>query len=639
MSQPTNEDDLSPVASVYAIAEPEVTSVAVASSAVAPEEVNVQSVSYTIVEDHAEAIVDLDSRYSDAPRQEAVAYSVATVEHEQHVVGVAGAVVETARACTRAAVAEPVAACTSPYSTTATASSPYATTSSYTTVETASSPYAAASPSATATASPLEYSTPYAVASASPYATAQASPVAASPLSTPAPMAFATSAQASSYGFEESKEEITHLAGLQTGRAASHTIPATVIGSSENDDEEMARMKRAAAYGGPSSTDLHIPSREPQPEPLPGEDFADFYSRTIDHWNILAAEQLSGSGVDLNMDSLEDESTKMASKRWQIMQPSMNVEGTVVEVSEGGAHPSELGAVEADFVRQDFTHPGEATLPTPTTYVGGSTAEMLGTVAMAVTDENDDTTEATVIDSAPLAKEEGQESWQATEEAQVLENITAISPEERKPAASGSSNPPDEYTVAYQEGVVLAIEDDIHPSELAATGTDAEVVGTDFSYSPRATSADTGDVVVGVEAVASAVLVATATSVGSANHHELQTVSVLPTESISVAESEDDFLSSPVKDVPWSGQPTSHADSDDGATNSGGDDATSPDESPESPLPPAQAAFADTPRDQSTTSGNSNSERSTSSHLQNVSQSSTQYIRAGSSRSSDPPLS
>ena len=323
---------------------------------------------------------------------------------------------------------------------------------------------------------------------------------------------------------EEEKEEITGLADLPTAGVADFAETATVIrnGDDEDYDEEMARMKRAAYYG--HQHDI-VPDREPQPEPLPSEDFAAFYARTIDHWNVWAAERLTGSGKDLTIDTLEDESTRMASRRWQEMQPAMNAEATVISISEGDVHPADLGAIRAEWVRYGTATPTAAVTTTEPQGVVGHhqhTNAVMGSAsgtAVATTVEDSIATEATVIDTAPLAKEEGREAWQTAEEAQVLlENVAPEAEhfedhdqEERKPPASTSQTvrqqffpsdfstdimdqrrqQSDEYAVADQEAVVLAIEDDVHPADFARDDANAEVVGADFAYpvsDDRATS-------------------------------------------------------------------------------------------------------------------------------------------------------
>lgn len=524
---------------------------------------------------------------------------------------------------------------------------------------------ASAIPSSTATAL---YATPYAAAAAT---------AAASPSSN---HFYGASQQQRQHDFEEEKEEIAGLAGIPSAGVANYAEPATVIrnGNDQDDEEELARLKRAAYYG---HEDVNVvPDREPQPEPLPGEDFATFYARTIDHWNVLAAERLTGSGDDLTIDTLEDESTRMASQRWQEMQPAMNAEATVVAISEGDVHPADLGAIQAEWVRYGTPSGqpddgGQHHDATPTSDVVAATATSAGTNGTAVaTAVEDTTTEATVIDTAPLGKEEGRDAWQAAEQAQVLENVIQEveqidndDEQDRKPAASSAritetprqvvtseyasdannsqqqqQQQRGEYAVAEQEGLVLAIEDDVHPSAFTIGDANAQVVGADFGYAvtngetaadgaPQASIAAATAVaeVASGEGTAStevqAVLVESSSTFGAvtatpavtdATLEESQTVAVLSTEDITVeTDTEVDLDCPPTKDIPWSGPPAEAASS--GTTIDGERDEAC---TPPPPPPPSQECFEHSNREQSAASGNS--ERSSSSQrsqLHNVS--------------------
>lgn len=473
------------------------------------------------------------------------------------------------------------------------------------------------------------------------------------------PISRAERAQYNGYA-EEEKEEIANLAGLQTGRVA--TFPAemaTVMGNNDiDDDAELAMMKRQAAFGG--VTDFVLLDREPQPEPLQGEDFSAFYSRTIDHWNVLAAERLTGSGIDLNLDTLEDESTRMASQRWQEMQPEMNAEATIVAISESDVHPSDLGAIQAEFVGSSYATQRDVSVGSASHVSGG---ENVGSspVATALADGDETTTEATVIDTAPLAKEESQEAWQTAAEAQVLENISPISAEDRKPPASenGSSvqreeystgnesqqeeyvvadqgSQRDEYAVADQEGMVLAIEDNVHPSEFQTGDAAAQVVGADFGFAVEQNThqnsmapvdaipamAHSEENLVAGHAEVCAVIVEENRAV-SITEGEPATVSVLPSESTTTEA--DDTQDPPTKEV-WSGPPRSNTSAN-GETSGASEDTGAPDDFTDDiathsppPPPPSRQNFGNTGREQSAASGTSEqSSSSQRSQLQNVS--------------------
>lgn len=588
--------------------------------------------SYTIVQDLAETIVDLDSRYEETPHTEAnVAYAVATVEswnQEQQQ--------RSNNSIARApSSAEPR---TSPAVEVAAAS--VVASSEITEVY--------ATPCGTnGTLNPEEQNQPHNL----PYA------------STTSPVAAA--AARPEHLYQEEKEEITGLAGLQTAGLAMYAETATVIRNGTDDDAaELARMKRAAYNSSAAVDEQLIPDQEPQPEPLTGEDFSDFYGRTIDHWNILAAERLTGSGSDLNLSTLEDESTRMASQRWQEMQPAMNAHATVVSISEEDVHPSDLGAIQAELIGQQFPSQGDSseafvesstTVGTQATTAYASAAG--GTVATAVTTGDDTTTEATVIDTAPLAKEDAREAWERAEEAQVLENAEVEAGETRKPPATGdegtnqyasaavaddgssSNEHRSEYAVADQEGLVLAIEDDVHPSDFQTDDADAQVVGADFDYAvadPEATgthvAAVEGSVVESESndgtAEVQAILVEGGSAVSSATGTPTtaldtsHTVSVLPTESITVEEEqEDEQLDTPTKEVPWSG-PTSHTSTFEPDTNL--DDDYNRDDFAETPPPPptpSRESFGNDAREQSAASATSerSSASSQRSQLHNVS--------------------
>ena len=495
---------------------------------------------------------------------------------------------------------------------------------------------------------------------------------------------------------EDEKEEIAELAGLPTAGVATWAEPATVMEDNLDDDEALIRQLKREAYGDdaavvmnltghdnhPSSFEQEVPLLEPQPEPLPGEDFAQFHARTIDHWNIIAAEQLTAGGdavmVEFNLETLQSLSTQLANQRFDHFQQPIHRATVVNSTSMGSAVDHQDDAIQAEWVGQRYEeeHVAATTQPTATT------------LDETISTHNNVATEATVIDTAPLAKH----AWQTTEvEAQVLEQVvTSIddgdmdTEEDRKPAAipgrssqeddfqaAPVSQPPriysatrqsrsiprfeaipggtndEDYAVADQEGVVLAIEEDVHPAEWESqhSAADAEVVGQDFTTTTAevvgavatptnlsqqpATEVQTTvhAVVLGGNTSSSSIATATATpATSAATHHAGQTVAVLPTESIAVEDnsaSSTEAMSPPVtKEIPWSGLSSRHVTEDTPAAET---DNTAlmedrGDASGEATPPPAGDSFGNGARDQSAASGTS--DRSSSSQrnqLHNVS--------------------
>jgi hypothetical protein len=130
-------------------------------------------------------------------------------------------------------------------------------------------------------------------------------------------------------------------------------------------------------------------------------------------------------------------------------------------------------------------------------------------VDVGTSNQGDDmTTEATVIDSAPLTKEESQEAWREAEEAQVLEEGDSTpSFLDRKPAAvdRAAIDQTGDFAVAEQEAEVLAIQEEIHPFEFVDEHeARAQVVGQDYSYADQhvASTLFTGNNVIAAAATA-----------------------------------------------------------------------------------------------------------------------------------------
>ena len=614
---------------------------AAAAAAVATAIPSTEQVQYTIVEDLAETIIDLDARYPDARRADAttVAYAVATVHDWNSTTDSSGAPTTTS---------QQHAIC---HSSTYGLSQTTTATENLTSMR-SSLPVAAAATVASPSDTNMVYS---ATATASLHSTVASDGASYSRLDAAADAIERTEEK------EVEKEEIANLlSGIPT--AGVYCEAATVI-RNDDDEEELLRMKQRAMRQDDEAL-LAFPDREPQPEPLPGEDFLGFYARTIDHWNILAAERLTGSGSELNIDTLEDESTRMASQRWQEMQPINNAEATVVCISEGDVHPSDLGAIQAELVGQRHFNP-RAIRDTSTdvaTSLGSSSNANTTVAATAVTAADDTTTEATVIDSAPLTKEEGREAWQTTEEAQVLENVTSeVNPDDipeendKPPAISRSvslqmsptqSPRPStaaattmrtapltlhDYAVADQEGLVLAIEDDVHPSDFDGHDAAAQIVGPDFGYtSPDSEAIATATGVAAVaestqsgcgddddEGEVQAVLVqgddavdinnpertmATNTTI---NASASAAVSVLPMESITVEQGVEEITIQPTKEVPWSGPPLSEELPRQTDANTDEDPPTDEFVETPPPPPPNRESFGNAARDQSAASGTS----------------------------------
>jgi Asp/Glu/hydantoin racemase len=161
-------------------------------------------------------------------------------------------------------------------------------------------------------------------------------------------------------------------------------------------------------------------------------------------------------------------------------------EATVVAISEYDVHPNEIvqDAVRAELVGQDFTRTVSNAMDNENVESTEADEFTVSAVFSALRTVDNEATEATVIDSAPLASEEDIPSWKHTEEAQVLVLDTSLPLIDVKPAAVDFS----EYSnsgiepIADQEAEVLGIQEEIHPSEVSENETEAELVGTDHNF-------------------------------------------------------------------------------------------------------------------------------------------------------------
>lgn len=150
-------------------------------------------------------------------------------------------------------------------------------------------------------------------------------------------------------------------------------------------------------------------------------------------------------------------------------------------VIEDGDHASlTLDAVEAEFVRPDFNAPMPEPLPDDSPAVTGYSS---------LADEEETATEATVIDSAPLAghhpDDEDLPAYKLHGEAQVLEDASSLASMDRKPAAIGDDDDEDDddngdFAVADQQAEVVGLQEEVHPMEFD-DDTEAELIGTDYT--------------------------------------------------------------------------------------------------------------------------------------------------------------
>jgi hypothetical protein len=285
-------------------------------------------------------------------------------------------------------------------------------------------------------------------------------------------------------------------------RAAARVLAvAAAINTASRKDQQSSCSSNDATTAG-SGTHFEL-------GPLVGETVESFSLRTHHFWTMQAAQSLAlqdATAAPVCIDALNLESARLAQEYWAISQNQVlehhhrhvittdsTQQATIVEITdELDLHPLEMShdAVRAEFVGQDYSRSG-----TNITSLGteSSTQTALAVHGLAVdmgasTHVDDMTTEATVIDSAPLAKEESQEAWREAEEAHVLEERESSTPflDDRKPAAverAALDDHTEEFAVAEQEAEVLAIQEDIHPFEfIGEHEAQAHVVGQDYSY-------------------------------------------------------------------------------------------------------------------------------------------------------------
>jgi hypothetical protein len=283
-------------------------------------------------------------------------------------------------------------------------------------------------------------------------------------------------------------------------QSAAGVVAVAAARNATSDQQSSCNINYATAAGSRTLFELG---------PLVGETNTSFLDRTHHFWTMQAAESLArqDAAAPFCVDALNLESARLAQEYWAISQNQvlehhhhhaitndLTQHGTIVEITdEHDLHPLEmsLDAVQAEFVGQDFTHRSTSIAALSTESLTRTTIAVQGLAvdAGASAHVDDMTTEATVIDSAPLAKEESQEAWREAEEAHVLEErVSSTTPflDDRKPAAvdrSALDGHTEEFAVAEQEAEVLAIQEDIHPFEFVDEhDAQAHVVGQDYSY-------------------------------------------------------------------------------------------------------------------------------------------------------------
>ena len=240
---------------------------------------------------------------------------------------------------------------------------------------------------------------------------------------------------------------------------------ATVIG--ETDDDELIAMKLAAANGS-----YHLAQRVVQEDPIPlmEEDFTRFWCRTQTHWVHVCSDA----------EHPMREAKEQAMRQFQLL--LRHQEATVVEIGSGDVtsgddivHPSDLSAVRAEFVGEDYrTVSISSTSRSSSQNRELETTHYIGPHQVGTVDE--ETAEATVIDSAPIDISSSDEvpRWKVQEEAQVLEEEYA----DQKPPAENCSA----AAVAEQEAEIIGIQENVHPLEFLNDDAQAELVGADYNF-------------------------------------------------------------------------------------------------------------------------------------------------------------
>ena len=174
-------------------------------------------------------------------------------------------------------------------------------------------------------------------------------------------------------------------------------------------------------------------------------------------------------------------------------------EATVVEYD---VHPSELmgDGVHAELIGHDFSGAVEPTHQDASPPVASAAAAASPpSDAYEVVEDTaaDHATEATVIESGPVADKATAEAWSSslTEEARVLQDEVAadnVVDLDSKPPANNNyvsrswpnsvEESIDGVAVADEEAEVVGITDHIHPSDVTEDAAQAELVGTDSNY-------------------------------------------------------------------------------------------------------------------------------------------------------------
>jgi hypothetical protein len=183
-------------------------------------------------------------------------------------------------------------------------------------------------------------------------------------------------------------------------------------------------------------------------------------------------------------------------------------EATVVAITRETSQSTENSdnAIHAEFVGQDFSRPTAAFAE-----IQAPSSRATTMSRTSIDDIQQETTEATVIDSAPLDYDSDIPPWRITEEAQILEDSADLY-EDRKPAAMDSSHMATSSFLSSQaiiepyisesselethlatadvtatfittgnEAEVVCIQEEVHPAEDIRAEPCAEFVGTDYT--------------------------------------------------------------------------------------------------------------------------------------------------------------
>ena len=266
-------------------------------------------------------------------------------------------------------------------------------------------------------------------------------------------------------------EEPNHPGGSTTvpsAVAAAVVAPSSVLSSSSasfhalddhgdpDHDSELAALKRAALFGrttlretttlaGSSfdNSNSNPPNHHttfsgtlvggcvpPQPH-FPDEDLDLYFARTCEFWNAVALDQYShcSSNGSIRLDGIMEDSMRLARHHYQAFSNSTTSSpwisssyeknpceesATVVEITHEPVHPSDLSAVRAEWVGP--ADPVSTTTTTTTMHTPEGPPPVAAAATAAASMYFDETAEATVIDSVPASKAEGQVLWQQHEQ-------------------------------------------------------------------------------------------------------------------------------------------------------------------------------------------------------------------------------